>query len=276
FGYVGSVILLVFNIIMIQNPEVFGLQDAGGASRWAFLLVGLWWLGFAQITFRRMPKETKVPLDSQIVKKGYAELKKVWHQVAHMKSLKRFLASFFFYSAGVQTVLYLASTFATEELKFEAAELILVILILQFLAIFGAYLFAYVSKLFGNKLSLLVMLSVWITICIIAYFVQGKMGFYGIASAVGLVMGGIQSISRSTYSKLIPEGTTDTASFFSFYDVLEKCAIVLGTFSFGFINQISGGMRNSILALVVFFVLGIILLLGVKIKTRSREQVVEV
>lgn len=273
FGYIGSVILLIANLAMIQKPEWFGLENAAFASRISFLLVGLWWIGFSQITFARMPKEIKKPINGDLIKKGYLELKKVWGQVAHMRHLKRFLAAFFFYSAGVQTVIYLASTFATDELNFEGGELIGVILILQLVAIAGAYLFAYVSKLFGNKKSLVSMLIIWIGICIVAYFVQQKIEFYVIAALVGLVMGGIQSMSRSTYSKLIPEGTKDTASFFSFFDVLEKVAIVMGTFSFGLINQLTGGMRNSILALAVFFIIGIIILLTVKIKANERKTI---
>jgi len=186
-----------------------------------------------------------------------------------MTNIKRFLTSFFFYSAGVQTVIYLASTFATDELKFETGDLIKVILILQVVAILGAYLFAYISRLKGNKFSLMSMLIIWIVICFAAYFVQGQLDFYVIAAFVGLVMGGVQSMSRSTYSKLIPEGTKDTASFFSFFDVLEKVAIVMGTFSFGLIEQLTGGMRNSILALTVYFLIGIVFLLMVNVERKN-------
>lgn len=272
FGYIGSVLLLIFNLATIQKPDWFGFESDQTATMWSFLIVGLWWLGFAQYTFAVMPKEKKSPINDELLIKGYQEIRSVWSKVAKMKYLKRFLASFFFYSAGVQTVIYLASSFATKELKFETGELIGVILILQLVAIGGAYLFAFVSKLFGNKKSILTMLIIWICICIIAYFVQEKIHFYIVAALVGLVMGGIQSMSRSTYSKLIPEGTTDTASFFSFFDVLEKVAIVMGTFSFGFIEQITGGMRNSVLALGIFFIIGIILLLGVKIEERKKVE----
>ncbi|MEL6989666.1 MAG: MFS transporter, partial [Bacteroidota bacterium] len=184
-------------------------------------------------------------------------------------NIKRFLFSFFFYSAGVQTVIYLASTFASDELKFEAFELIATIFILQLVAIVGAILFAKISDKYGNKGALISMLIIWSLICVVAYFVTDKFEFYIIAASVGLVMGGIQSVSRSSYSKLIPEGTEDTASYFSFYDVLEKVAIVLGTFSFGFIEQVSGGMRNSILVLIIYFIIGIGLLLTVNFKSSS-------
>ena len=269
FGYVGSVLLLVANLVMIQKPEWFGLADGKIASRISFVMVGLWWIGFAQITFNRLPKEESgIPLKG-LVRKGYNEIKNVWKIIKQKKNIKNFLFAFFFYSAGVQTVIYLASTFASEELNFGTADLITVILLLQLVAIGGAYLFAFLAERMGNKISILVMLVIWSLVCVAAYFVTEKGLFYAVASAVGLVMGGIQSVSRSSYSKLIPENTTDTASYFSFYDVLEKIAIVLGTFSFGFINQISGGMRNSILVLILYFIIGILILLSVKFEKKK-------
>jgi UMF1 family MFS transporter len=236
-------------------------------------MVGLWWIIFAQIPFRRLPKDQKNKIDKYILKKGRDEIISVWKALKPRKNIKRFLIAFFCYSAGVQTVLYLASTFAEKELNFETAELIIIILILQIVAIGGAFFFALVSKLRGNKFSLMAMLLIWISICILAYFVLDKFQFYLIAALVGLVMGGIQSMSRSTYSKLIKSDTQDVTSYFSFYEILEKMAIVFGTFSFGFIEQISGGMRNSILVLGIFFLIGIVLLSTVTIeKTTPPSQ----
>ncbi len=266
YGYIGSVLLLIVNLIMIEKHDWFGFADKEWPVRISFVMVGLWWIGFAQITFNRLPKDTKQNISSRLFRKGYLELQKVWNIVKNQKNIKRFLFSFFFYSAGVQTVLFLASTFATDELKFGATDLIILILILQLVAIGGAYLFATLSDKKGNKISIITMLVIWISICVLAYFVTEKIQFYLIAALVGLVMGGIQSVSRSTYSKLIPSETEDTASFFSFYDVLEKIAIVLGTFSFGFIDQMMGGMRNSILALIFYFVIGLLILFFVQVK----------
>lgn len=266
YGYIGSVILLIINLVMIQKYEWFGFADASMPVRLSFAMVGLWWIGFAQITFRRLPGDTAKKLESKIFYKGFQELKKVFLVVRSQKNIRWFLFSFFFYSAGVQTVLFLASTFATDELKFGATDLIILILVLQLVAIGGAYLFATLSDRKGNKAAIITMLLIWISICVVAYFVTEKIQFYGIAALVGMVMGGIQSVSRSTYSKLIPPQTTDTASFFSFYDVLEKMAIVLGTLSFGLIDQFMGGMRNSILALIFYFVLGLIALFTIQIK----------
>ena len=273
YGYIGSVILLIINLLIITFPQTFGLPGEGTLPiRISFVMVGLWWLGFAQIPFRRLPADKPGHQVGKLMTKGFQELQKTWRVVRSEKNILGFLAAFFFYSAGVQTVLFLAATFAEKELEFETTQLIIVILLLQLVAIAGAYLFAYLSEQKGNKFALITMLLIWVIICVLAYFVQNSTQFYFIAAAVGTVMGGIQSLSRSTYSKLLPEHTEDTASFFSFYDILEKFAIVVGTFSFGYIEYITGGMRNSVLALIIFFVMGLLLLLRVRIK-HSKEAV---
>ena len=270
YGYVGSVLLLLASLGFILNPGWIGLPpDATGtATRVAFVLVGLWWLGFAQIPFRRLPADSRAPMPPGWLRRGYREIAATWAQARAQPLLIRFLAAFFAYSAGVQTVLFLASTFASTELGFGTTELIVVVLILQVLAIGGALLFARVSRTVGNVNALLTMLVIWSAICVLAYFVTAKPTFYAVAALVGLVMGGIQSLSRSTYSKLIPAGTPDTTSYFSFYDLLEKVAIVVGTFSFGLINQVTGGMRLSMLSLTVFFAVGMALLWNVRVRER--------
>lgn len=258
FGYIGSVILqLICFVFVLVKP--FGMTD-GLAARIAFLLVGLWWLGFAQITFATLPenKQTKSS-DVTLFNKGLKELRGVWAQVKQMPVLKNYLLSYFFYSMGVQTVMIAAPLFGSQELHLEASQLIMCILIIQLVAIGGSYLMAKLSALFGNVKVLIYVVLVWMCVCVLAYFIQTATGFYIVATLVGLVMGGIQSLSRSTYAKLMPE-TKDTASFFSFYDVAEKVAIVIGIFSFGFIQQLTGSMRYSILALVLFFLIGFCLL----------------
>ncbi|TAK46545.1 MAG: MFS transporter [Saprospiraceae bacterium] len=264
YGYIGSVILLVVNLGMITFHEELGFSGQSIAVRLAFVMVGLWWLGFAQIPFRRLPADAFVKSEENLVRKGYLELKKVWRSLQKLAMAKRFLVSFFFYNAGVQTVLFLASTFAINELKFGATDLIILILILQLVAICGAYLFAKVSDWRGNKFSIIVMLFIWIAICVTAYLVITKLQFYLLAGAVGMVMGGIQSLSRSTYSKLIPENTPDTTSYFSFYDVLDKVSTMMGTFGFGIV-QLTGGMRSAVLALTVLFLVGLVALWRVRI-----------
>lgn len=270
FGYIGSVILLMINLWIILNPAFFGITGGDSlAVRLAFLMVGIWWLGFAQIAFKRLPGEQSIRFGKNILRKGIREIRQVWQALKPQKNLKRFLWSFFCYSAGVQTILYLAATFAEKELSFGSSELIMVVLILQIVAIGGAYFFAFISKLRGNKVSLMTMLGIWTIICVLAYFVNQKLQFYLVAALVGLVMGGIQSMSRSTYSKLIIDHREDLTSYFSFYEILEKVAIVFGTFSFGLIDQISGGMRNSVLLLGAYFVLGMFLLARVRIGERT-------
>jgi UMF1 family MFS transporter len=196
--------------------------------------------------------------------KGMSELKKVWHDLSHSTALKRYLYAFFVFSMGVQTVMLMAVLFAKKEIVgLQDSHLITAVLLIQFLGIAGSFLFSALSKKFGNIQALLFALVIWIFICTGTYrFVYLPTEFYLVAASVGLVMGGIQSLSRSTYAKLLPS-THDHASYFSFYDVCEKIGIVIGTFLFGFIEGFTGGMRNSILALIVFFIAGFLLLLRV-------------
>lgn len=271
-GFAGSVILLLLNLTMILQPGWFGLPEEGTLSvRVVFLTVGLWWIGFAQIPFRRLPPDVKRPGKlSTMAKGGWKEIKKVWGQVKSYTQLKRFLFSFFCYSAGTQTILFLASTFAADELKFESQELILLILLLQILAIGGAYLFAFLSGKIGNRNSIMAMLFIWLAICLVGYSVTEKIHFYGVAAAVGLVMGGIQSLSRSTYAKLIPS-QHDVTSYYSFYDVVEKVAIVIGTASFGLLDNLTGSMRTSLLLLALFFLAGIIIMYFFRLPQNPQE-----
>ena len=264
YGYIGSVLMQMIGfglvILMPDNPLPLKIT---------FLLVGLWWVGFAQITFNSLPinsiaerKERK-----NIFTNGFKELKIVWHQLKQMPVLKRYLTAFFFYSMGVQTVMLVAIDFGIKELKLADQKLIITAVIIQLVAIVGAIGMSKLSEKYGNINVLLFTVLLWISVCIAGYFITTEMHFYIIASLVGLVMGGIQSLSRSTYSKFMPP-TKDTASFFSFYDVTEKFAILIGLFTFGFIEGISS-IRNSILSLVVFFVIGFFWLLSTAIKLKK-------
>lgn len=269
-GYIGSVVLLVFNLLTIQHPEWFGMPAGSFAPRFSFLLTALWWVGFAQIPFRILPNNPyKKSISSGFLLKGYQEISVVFQEVRRTPVTNLFLASFFFYSMGVQTVMYLAASFGDKELGLPGDQLILTVLIIQFVAIGGSYLFAFISRRVGNKVSLVSMVLIWMCICVAAYFVNNVNEFYALAFVVGLVMGGIQSLSRSTYAKLIPTSTTDHASFFSFFDMTEKVAIVLGTFTYGAIEQLTGSMRNSALFLVVFFVIGLVFLSRVALPKRQ-------
>ena len=266
-GYIGSVLQMVVCLafIMLNDSLKWGLGNL--PVHLTFLSVGLWWAGFAQITFTHLPK-SKIPEQRpqhSLFTNGFYELKKVWNSLSEYPRLKRFLRSFFFYNMGVQTVMYLAAYYASDELKMGSAQLIITILIVQVVAIAGAYLFSMLSKRTSNIFSLSVLIFIWIGICVGTYFTYTSTQFYLVAFTIGMVMGGIQSLSRSTYSKLLPE-TMDTASYFSFYDVCDKIGTVAGTLSFGYVAEFLGGMRNSVLALMIYFIIGFVLLLFVSVK----------
>lgn len=273
-GYIGSVILLVVNLAMILGHEAIGIS-IGMASKISFVSVGIWWIGFAQITFKGLPaniyeKKERVNL----LTKGYAELRKVMASLKENVELKRYLLAFLFFSMGVQTIMYIAVIFG-EDVVFSdlSAEettprLIGLVLILQIIAIPGAYFFSFLSSKKGNVFSLMCSLSIWVLVCVAAYFMQEGMHtfYYILGIFVGFVMGGVQSMARSTYAKLIPQDTVNHASYFSFFETLEKFSVATGTFVFGLVNALTGTMNASALTLSVFFVIGIGLLSKVKMK----------
>ncbi len=265
FGYAGSAILLIMSLVLIMKFDMFGFPDSGTATRTVFLLVGVWWIGFAQIPFKNLPSNVfnKKPRGKVLVN-GYLEIRNVFFQLKELSNMKKYLIAFFFFNMGVQTIMLLATLFGTKELHLGSSELIPVILIIQFVAIGGAIVFARISEKKGNIFSLGVMIAIWIGICFFAYTITSVNEFYIVAVLVGLVMGGIQALSRATFSKLIPENSQDHASFFSFFDVLFHLSVVIGTFSYGFIEQLTGSMRNSTLALATYFVVGLGLLIFVK------------
>ncbi len=263
YGYVGSVILQLICFVFVLKPELFGITDGSFPARLSFLLVGVWWIGFAQIPFKSLPKGSPNFKDEgkSMSKSGFQELAKVWKQVRSMQFMKLYLLAFFFYSMGVQTIMLAAAGFGEKTLKLGTAKLIAVILIIQLVAILGAMVMSYFAKKVGNIKVLVYVVIIWIIACVCGYFVVNEFQFYGLAALVGLIMGGIQSLSRSTYSKYLPEDTADSASFFSFYDVTEKLAIVIGLFTFALIEELTGSMRNSIVILAGFFIIGLIFLL---------------
>ena len=265
-GYIGSVLLLMVNIAMILGSDAIGITG-GEAARISFLTVGIWWFVFATYSFSRLPQDKPVLLKGwNWLSSGFKELKAIKDKINTRKLLKRFLISFFFYNMGVQTVMYLAPLFAKEVIKIESAELIATILIIQLVAILGAYCFNKVSARYGNTKALAYGIVIWLVICASGYFVQKGFSFFALAGAIGFVMGGIQSLSRATYSKLLPEGVENTASYFSFYDVTEKISIVLGTFLFGLIRHVTGDMRNTLLMLGILFIVGLIIILTIPSK----------
>src|SRR5690554_2184849 len=275
-GYIGSVILLIINLTMVM-----GADDESKISmmQYSFVMVGIWWIGFAQYSFYYLPRGNKnsEKISRKVLLNGFKELKKVYTQLGENISLKRYLGAFFVYSMAVQTVMLVATYFGEQEIAWaddteKTTGLIISILVIQLIAVLGATLTSKASEKFGNIATLITLNIIWVAICVIAYFIHLPIHFYITAAFVGLVMGGIQSLSRSTYSKLIPHSTTDTTSFFSFYDVAEKIGIVIGMFLYGFIDQITGSMRNSIAFLALFFIIGVLLLIRVaKIKNLSEK-----
>lgn len=266
-GYYGSVLMMTLCLLLIMNHAAVGFANEGEATRVAFLLVGAWWLGFSLIPFKHLPENPfgRKP-SGNLWTKGYEEVHKVWKSLSHQGDLKRFLFAYFFYNMGVQTVMYLAALFGTDVLHLEDQKLIGTILMIQLVGSVGAWFFARLSGRKGNKTSLLSMITIWIGVCVGAFYITTEQEFYLIAIVVGLVMGGIQSLSRATYSKLIPANTIDHASYFSFYDVTYNLSIVFGTFSYGLINQITGSMRYSALGLAVYFVIGMAFLITIRSK----------
>ena len=295
YGYIGSIILLIFCLAMILAPDIFGfdlsisdtilangseaeinnaLENAKNAAslkamRISFVMVGLWWIGFAQITFKKLPNNSfnRKP-EKDFIWKGFKELKKVWIELKEYPTLKNFLIAFFLLSVGVQTIILLATIFGSIELGLGTTNLIVTVLLIQFVAILGAYIFSRVSKKYGNFKAIKITLVIWILVCLAAFMLEKELPnveyyFYALGGLLGLVLGAIQSLTRSTYSKLLPK-TQENATYFSFYDVTEKIAIVLGTFVFGFLIYLTGSMQWSVLSLGLFFIASLVVLSSLK------------
>lgn len=265
-GYVGSVILLLICLAMVMMVEE---TQAIQMMQYSFLLVGVWWIGFSQYTYYYLPdNKNSNKMHKNVIFNGFRELLKVWHQIKNILPLKRYLAAFFVYSMAVQTIMIIAAYFGEKEVQWgsdskRTTGLIISILVIQLVAVFGAWITSKLVEKFGNIKVLMLLNFLWILICTYAYFVVTPNDFYMAAFFVGLVMGGIQSLSRSTYSKFIPSDTKDTTSFFSFYDVAEKVGIVIGMLTYGYIADITGKIQNAILFLILFFIVGLLLLLRV-------------
>lgn len=267
-GYIGSVILLILCLLLI---ETIGKENKGLFTRISFVLVGLWWMGFAQITFRRLPSNIfnkKIPRN--VIQSSFRELYKVWRELNGHLKLRIFLGSFFFYSLGMQTIFLVAALFGQSEIGLTTEKLIMTILIIQIEAIFGAWLFSFLSGKIGNRNTLLIGIFIWIIVCLLAYFINKESGsaemqFYIMAAMVGLVMGGIQALSRSTYAKLLPP-TEDHTTYFSFYDIFEKTALCLGLFIFGIIIEMTNGMKVSALAMGISFAVSFVIMCFLKME----------
>ena len=267
-GYVGSIILLIISLGLILFHDIFGIEKSMG-SRISFLLVGVWWLGFAQVTFRKLPEpKEKKKIKKDYLFKGFKELKQVLYELKTQLSLKQFLVAFFLLSIGVQTIILMATIFGSSELGLETLELIVTVLLIQVVAILGAFLFSRLSEKKGNIYALKVTILIWMLVCFGAFMLDKSIPnvafyFYALGGVLGLVLGAIQSLTRSTYSKLLPD-TKDHTVYFSFYDVIEKIAIVLGTFVYGFLYFLTESMQWSVLSLGVFFLASLVILIIMK------------
>lgn len=278
YGYVGCVTIQLICFVFVLKPEWFGILEASFPARLSFLLVGLWWLGFSIIPFRALPNNEPSILakGTSLFKRVTFEFKSVLQQVRANQGIKRFLPAYFFNSVGVQTIMVVATMFGQKELDLEQQSLIITIILIQLVAIVGAFIMSFLAKYWGNIVVLLLVTVLWASICFFAYYLSNATQFYGLAVMVGLLMGGIQSLSRSTYSKMLPSDLEDTTAFFSFYDITEKLGIVVGLVCFGLIEQITHNIRYSALSLSIFFILGFILLLRVlkfnkDLKVRAHE-----
>ena len=273
-GYVGSVILLVICLVLIQ---IVGKGNEGFWTRLSFVFVGLWWMGFAQITFRRIPNNIhnkKIP--KNIIQSSFKELRNTANELNKFSQLRIFLGSFFFYSLGMQTIFLIAALFGQSEIGLTTDKLIMTILLIQLEAILGAWLFSFLSGKIGNRNTLLIGIFIWVIVCIIGYLIKKdsptvEMQFYIMAALVGLVMGGIQALSRSTYAKLLPP-TDDHTTYFSFYDVFEKLALCLGLFLFGVIIEMTDGMKVSTLAMGASFCISFVIMCFLKMKTKWKDE----
>lgn len=276
-GYVGSVILLVLCLALIMG---FGQDNPKFYMRLSFVFVGIWWMGFAQITFRRLPSNIyKKKIPRSIFKSSFSELHKIWNTLNKITNLRIFLGSFFFYSLGMQTIFLIAAIFGEKEIGLSADKLIMTILLIQLEAILGAWLFSFLSGKIGNRNTLLIGIFIWVVVCVIGYLINKEsptveMQFYVMAALVGLVMGGIQALSRSTYAKLLPK-TEDNTTFFSFYDVFEKVALCLGLFLFGIIIEMTDGMKVSTLAMGGSFCISFVIMCFVKMKKTKQQNEIE-
>jgi len=275
YGYVGSLVMQLLCFFVVLSPKTFGINSDDLPARISFLMVFVWWMGFSIIPFRLLPKgePNAGKHNYNVITGGFKELAKVFHKVKTMPLLRRFLSSFFFYSVGVQTIMLVAAQFASKELHMSDDTLIEIILVIQVVGVIGAWLTSLCSGKYGNVKTLVGLVSIWTLLCLSVYFIQNTPQFFAAAVVVGAVMGGVQSISRSTYSKYLPPNIPDTASFFSFYDVTEKSSIVVGLLCFAGVEAWTGEMRDAALTLDLFFAAGLILMISLLFAEKKRKHV---
>lgn len=254
-GYMGSVLHLIISLTLIINYQFFGFQNEIAPVKRSFILVGIWWFGFSQITFFTYKNNLKeVSKFDSVIKNSFENLYNAYIEVKKTDIIKWFLVSYFFYNMGVQTSIYMSSLFATEEVHLKSSELIITILLIQFVAILGTYVLTKISKNRSYSKILIFSTLFWIGLCFYAYFVKTSFQFYLLSVGVGLIMGSVQSLSRGVFSTLISD-KNEKATFFSFYSIVDKASIIIALFIYGLVNQLTHSMRTSIFCIIFFFIL---------------------
>ena len=272
YGYAGGGLLFLVHLLLVQFHAELGIPDVGLAIRISLSSVGLWWGGFALITFRRLHEETSPAIRKGVLRQLKSGLARIGYTARSIRSLKQlliFLFAFMVYNDGIQTVIVMASIYGSGELKFDTMTLMGGLLFVQLIGIAGSQIFARLSVRFGTKTMLLSSLAVWAGIVVYGYFMTTPLDFWILCAFVGLVLGGSQAISRSLYSKIIPPSAS--AEFFGFFSIFEKFSAIWGPLVFAFVRQMTGSARNSILSLVAFFLIGFLILAFLDMKKAIAE-----
>jgi UMF1 family MFS transporter len=273
-GYLGGGLLLALNLAMVTAHDTFGL-DKETAVRVSLLSAGLWWGLFTLVPFRGLRDRPAADPDPQVggglVRASFGQLRRTLTHLRGYPQTGLFLLAYLFFNDGVQTVIYASSIFGQEELGFDASQLMITILLVQFVAFFGALAFGWAAGRIGAWRTVLSSLGLWCVVVAAGYLVPAHqfMIFLALATLIGLVLGGTQALSRSLYSQLVPRGRE--AEYFSLYQAAERGTSWLGTLLFGFLFQVTGSYRTAIVALVVFFVVGGILLSRVDVRRGIQE-----
>jgi UMF1 family MFS transporter len=272
-GYVGGGLLLIINAVMIVKPDWFGLPDQEAASRAAFATVAVWWALFSLPIFRHVaepprriePEEEGLGLGP--VRIGFRRLSATFHEIRQYRQLVLFLAAFFFYSDGIGTIIKLATAYGSQ-IGLGTESLIGALLVVQFVGVPFTFAFGALADRIGAKRGIMIALVVYSMISVFGYFVTTAWHFWVLAFAVGMVQGGAQSLSRGLFASMIPRARS--SEFFAFFSVFEKMAGILGPIVFGVASQMTGTGRFGILAVIVFFLVGMALLRRVDIAEGRR------
>jgi UMF1 family MFS transporter len=269
YGYLGGGLLLVINLLMIQHPGWFGIPDAAWGARLSFLTVGIWWGVFAIPTFLYVRDQGQGRKHPHYIRRGFNTIATTMQKMRRFKDLLKFLVSFLIYNDGIQTVIVMAAIFGKEELGFSVFTLIGCLLMVQVIGFPSSLFMGRLAQRIGEKQTIYICLAVYCGIVIYGYFITTPMEFWVLGALVGLVQGGSQAISRSLYSSLLPLG--HEAEFFGFFAIANRFASIFGPLVFGVVANVTGSVRNSILALITFFIVGFIILMTVDVEQGKKS-----